>query len=298
MAEKIDYEIAIYQLIPKSSGFIKEGTAGTANPEEIKFPKNRRIQNKSVRYVKDAEGITQAEKIRYLNGVNIIEEETQKAKNYLPNPHDDVIDFKNGLFSVSNFGSTVGLFKFMREHAANGSNPNRPADDRFEVIFTELKPSEEATKSSDHDFLIAETLIYLKNLRVEKGGEYIYQEDRIGLLATEFGVHGDSAAIKLTALVEIAKMNPLKFLDIAKKSEQVALIEVNHALDLKVISFDGNTAMYVDKNEKIKSFTGNLSDDKKRVQLANWFKTVDGEEAYKVFKVELEAARDAKISKQ
>lgn len=296
---KLDYEIAIFELIPQDSGFMRQGTEMSLNPEKIRHPKNRRINNKTVRYeYNETAKATVPVKLRYIKGVPIIEEEVQKKNGYTSNPNDDVIEFKNGLLTVPNHGSTVGLFKLMREHAQNLSNENRPEDERLEPIFSELRPGKEAQSEFETDLQWVEAGAYIKQLISKQGSEYVYAEERIDMLCLEFGVVGEEYSTKIAALTAYAKVKPFDFLDRAKKTEQTVLIEVSHALKLNVIVFEGNTAMYVKAPEKIKSFPGKMDDNKKVSALGNWFKTEDGKEAYEKFKIELDAAKDEQSSKQ
>ncbi len=129
-------------------------------------------------------------------------------------------------------------------------------------------------------------------------GKYTYDENRIDALCNQFNVAGASYSAKIEGLLYFAKTQPKHFLTEAKKSEQIAVIEITHGLKLKVISFEGNTAVYIQKKEKIKSFTGNLSDEKKVIALANYFMSVDGKDAYNLFKAELSAAKEAELTKQ
>jgi hypothetical protein len=294
-------EIAIFELIKPSStsGFIRKGTERDAVPDEIKYPKWRGIVNRSVMYEYSEEHKAEIPvKTRYISGVPIIKEEDQVKRGFIPNYKEDLIGFINGYMTVTNYGSHVGLYSFMMNHARNESNPNRPKDQKFKPLFRQLKLDEKAKETFNLDFAIGEALMYVKGLTSKQGSEYVFAEERIDLLCRELGVAAEHYSEKITALNAFAKTMPIQFLDKAKKSEQTVLVEIEHAIKLKVIAFEGNTAMYVKNPEKIKAFTGNMGEEKKMTALGAWFKSVDGKDAYEKFKVELQAAVDERNAQQ
>lgn len=292
MAES-KYPIAIFELVQKGqgSGFVRDDTRNTPNPMEIVFPKNRALINRSVVREKSEknEGVFINVPTRYIYGCELIKEVDQKKENILPNPRTDRVEFKNGLLTVPKDGATVGLYNWMTTHAQNLSNENRLK--HLDPIFKEIKPAETAQEINKNEFAIAEAVMYIRNLMTEKGGKFIFQEERVDAICNQFGIYADSYEAKIQALTAYAKHNPVFFLEESKKSEQIVLIQVSHGVKLKVIEFVGNTAMYVSKDIKIKTFTGNLSDEKKINALANYFQTVDGREAYELFAAELAEAK-------
>lgn len=289
-AEKTKYPIAIFELIQKGSGsgFIRDDTKNSANPVEIIHPKNRALINRSIIREKKDDAYINV-RTRYIYGSDIIYEADQKKMGIEPNPKRDRVEFKNGLLTVPKDGGTVGLYKWMMSHAQNASNEARP--EHLEAIFREIKPAEDAKQVNLNEFEVAEAVLYIKALVTQQGKIYVFQEERINALCNQFGIYAESPDAQVQSLIFFAKQQPGYFLKEAKKSEQVVLIQVHHALKLKVIQFADNTAMYVKKNEKIKSFPGNLSEEKKASALATYFQTVDGKAAYELFAAELAAAK-------
>lgn len=287
------YPIAIFELIQKGqgSGFIRDDTKNTPNPMEIIFPKNRALINRSVVREESEKnpGTFINVPTRYIYGCELIREADQKKENVLPNPKMDRIEFKNGLLTCAKDGATVGQYNWLKTHAQNLTNEKRLK--HLDPIFKEIKPAETSHEINKNEFAIAEAVMYIRNLMTEKGGRFIFQEERVDAICNQFGIYADSYEAKIQALTAYAKHNPVFFLEESKKTEQIVLIQVQHGIKLKVIEFTGNTAMYVKKDIKIKTFSGNLSDEKKVNSLANYFQTVDGREAYELFAAELAAAK-------
>lgn len=302
-AVKSKYPVAVFELIPASkngANFVREDTVGTENPIVLNQPKNRVIMSESVIKVASTteKGVFVNVLTRYIYNQEIILKSQQEKLGILPNPKTDKIIFVNGLITVPKDGAFVGLYNLLKTHAQNLTNPDRPVngdgDPLFQPIFREIKPVEDAHQTNFDEFLVVEAVGYIKTLVTEKAGKYFYNEERIDALATLFNVYGESPEQKTTALIAFAKADPQKFLTDAKANEQTLNIEIQHALKLKVIVFEGNTALYVGKNQKIKTFAGKpMSEVKKVAALANYFSVVDGKEAYELFKAELASAKDA-----
>jgi hypothetical protein len=302
-ATKSKYPVAIFELIPHSkngANFVREDTIGTANPVVLNQPKNRVIMSESVIKVesKEEKGVFVNVPTRYVYNQEVILKSKQDDMGILPNPKTDKIIFINGLLTVPKDGAFVGLYNLLKTHAQNLTNPDRPVnldgEPLFQPIFREIKPAEDANESNFDEFMIVEAVGYIKGLVTEKGGKYIYNEERIDALTSLFGVYGESVEQKTTALIAYAKADPQGFLVKAKANEQVMNIEVQHALKLGVISFEGNTVIYPGEiPEKIKSFGGReMSEAKKISALANYFSIVDGKDAYMVFKAKLLSAKE------
>ncbi len=306
-SKKSKYPVAIFELIPASANganFVREDTIGTQNPVVLVHPKNRVIMSESIISVESEteKGVHINVPTRYIYNQEIILKNKQEERGILPNPKTDKPVFINGLLTVPKNGGYVGLYNFMTTHAQNASNENVPKDldgnAILQPIFREIKPAEDAHENNFNEFLIVEAIGYIKALVTEKNGKYIYNEERLDVLGKLFNVYSESHAQLTTALIAYAKLQPKIFLEKAKANEQTVLIEVNHGLILKVISFEGSTAVYVGKNLKIKEFPQAKTDDAKKEALANYFSTVDGKEAYELYKAELSAAKQANVSQQ
>lgn len=301
---KSKYPVGIFELIKKGSGsgFIKEDTVGTASPEEIVHPGKRSLINRSVVREKtnlDGKEVYVNVKTRYIYGCELIKELEQKQRGVVPNQNSDNIYFLNGYITVPKTGATVGLYEFMSNHAQNSTSENREHFEHLEAIFREIKPAENAQQSNDHEFIMIDAMSYIRDLVTQSGSGYSYSEERIDALCETFGVYAEDYESRIQALLGFAKIDPKAFLDAAKKTEQTVIIEIGHALKLGLITFEGNTAMYATKNEKIHALVGNYKNpDKKIAALGAWFQTVDGRTAYEAFKLDLSAMKEVALSQQ
>ena len=92
-----------------------------------------------------------------------------------------------------------------------------------------------------------------------------------------------------------ARRDPKDFLDKALKFEQTIITEITFGLELNVIRFEGNTAIYCNKDSVIADLgRGNLKQETKINKLADLFGTPEYKAAYEEFKIELEVAMEKK----
>lgn len=291
------YETAIFELIPAmehGAGFVQEDTLNTPNPIRIIHPKNRVIMNTSVVFkpsIKDPKRTIEAP-IRFIHGQEEIDKVKQDEDKMTTNNVLDKIVFINGLITVPNHGAYCGLYNFLMNHAQNESNTKRVK--RLQPIFRELKPVKDAHDSNIRDLQLAEAMGWISKLVTQKGSEYTYQEEEIDLMATSFNVYAETPEEKFKALVHIAKTDPAMFLDTAKKGQQTVLIEIKHAIALKVISLEGSAASYTEgEMPLIKKFSNAVNtDEKKAMALGAFFTKTEGAEAYEIFKAKLATAKE------
>ncbi len=293
------YPVAIFELIPISrtgSGFVREDTVNTADPIRIIHPKNRVIMNESIvrKPSEKTPGTFVNVPTRYIYNQEEIFVDKQDAEKMKTSIRDKIV-FINGFITVPKDGAFVGLYEFLKNHAQNASNPNRV--ESLQVVFKEIQPEKNAHDSNIHDYQLAEALGFIKKLVKEKGGEYEYDEDTIDVMCNTFGVYAESPSQKVSALITFAKSKPVDFLELAKKGQQTVNIEVKHALQLKLIRFEGNAAFYNEgENPKIKSFSNvQNTEEKKILSLGAYFQKVEGKEAYELFKERLSAAKEAAV---
>lgn len=291
------FPVAIFELLPTGrSGFIREDTLHERKEDqiEIRFPKKRWINRASVVLQRDETLDADVEvPIRWVKNSPYYLEKDILSRNLKIT--FDRPEFVNGLLTVGRTGNTVGLYDFLKNHAQNATNAKRVS--RLKALFKEIIPSAKSKKFNGDEFDIAEAVTYLRQFVKKTATGFEYQEERIDALCTEFNAYADEYDTKMELLLKIAKEMPLDFLDKAKKTEQMAVIHVNHGITMKVITFEGNTAMYLDGTKKIKSFAGNLPTlDKKVTQLANFFQTADGKAQYEEFLEKLKAAKDADVN--
>lgn len=303
------FDVVILELIPFSqagSGFVREDTVELPKEQQIRImhPKNRVIMNTSVIRVESEKTpgtfVNVVTRAMY-NQEEIIKDKQDEAK--MTVSVRDKIVFVNGFRTVPNDGAFVGEYKWLKNHAQNESNPNRPtkADGSplLQPVFREVRAEKKAHDENIYDLQLAQALGFInKELVKQKGSDYEYNEDAIDTVAANFGIQGDSAAQKVSALIAFAKATPDTFLELAKNSEQTVSIEIKHAIQLKLIKIEEGAIFYTEgENPLIKKFTNLQNSDQKKLEaLGSYFQKQEGKEAYELFKEKLDAAKVAAIA--
>jgi hypothetical protein len=284
----------------KSSGFIQDGTENTSNPIEINYPSVKFIPNvgyrrgvkKEIRGGKEVETFYN-EQIRFIRNETEISVQRQKELGIEPSPKMDKIIIEKGVAVVERDANNIGLYDFLHDVYYNKSVPNR--SQKATAIFQIIEKDERAEEDLDYDTALADAMVYLTKLSQKVGDKlYKYDEDKIDGLCSLFTVFSDTPATKLRSLIAFAKTTPLRFMQAVTLWEQITETEITQALNLNVIGFDANVALYKNKDKVIKSLgVEKMKQAEKISKLADWFKTSDGNEAYTEFRVELEAAKQS-----
>lgn len=276
----------------RDSGFIRDETEGTPFEERLNCPSKLNIPNVSFR--RGTDGKTN-ERIRYIAGENEIVMSEQKRLGLEPNPSakTDKIVIENGNMTVANEGSTMGLYQFLNECFWNHTNPKR--SDKATPLFNVIDLNKIEEQNNELDMLQNEASAFVYGLQLKKGDVWVYQEQRIDALCTLFNVFAERYPSKINALVGLARLAPKEFLDKVKIFEQTAATMIAHALQLNVIKFEGNTAMYLIKDKVIKNLgAGALKQDEKIEQLSQFLRSSDGSELYHELTAEVENAKNKK----
>lgn len=303
---KPKYDVLILELIPESkngSGFEREDTVNLPEDQKIRIihPKNRVILNTSIiqQPSKNDPKVMVNVVTRVIYGQEEIIKTNQDEAKMTTSLRDKIV-FINGFRLVPNDGAFVGEYKWAKSHAQNESNPNRPlnaaGNPLLHPVFREVRPEKTAQDKNVFDLQVAQALGFINEKLVkQKGDEYIYNEDEIAVVASNFAISADSPAQIVSALIALAKAKPDVFLATAKSSEQTVMIEIKHALQLKLIAIDGHVIKYTEgENPAIRTFSNvQNTDEKKLAALGSYFQKVEGKEAYELFKQRLEAAKVA-----
>ncbi len=300
MSQKEKAPVKYYELVEKKgSGFIMDGTGGTAYQQELNTPSIRWIPTKGRTSVLAEDGKTKAFKeIRYLNGCDTIDIDQQKAKGFVERPFEDKIGMENGFMSVAREGNSINLYDYLEKSFYNLDNPDRP--ESATAIYREVKLDKKAEVLLDEDELItrAKSLVY--ELRLNTGNKktpYKYNEDRINAICRLVNVWDETPERKLIHLIQKANQNPKEFLEIVEKSEQTVITEVSHALEMNLIYFEGNTAQYTEEKKIIFAIgSGKFTQDQRIEQLASWFGTEEGNPALTEFRAKLEVAKEKALA--
>lgn len=292
------FDTIFLELVEKrNSGFVKQGTAGTAFHEELNCPNIRWIPNsgfKAVQEQHNGKTITVHKEIRWLKNCNTIDKEEQDRRGIKPQPFEDKIPFEKGFATVVRNGSTVSLYDYLVDVFYNENSKNRP--ETATSIFKVMEIDKKAEEIDESDIEMADAIQLVASLRTmtsAKDKTYKYNEDRLNSLCELCNVYADTTATKFHALMSLAKVRSRWFLDLVVKFEQTILTEATHALELDVIRFDGNTVLYTDEDKVIKNLgTGNLSRDSKIEKLSDFLKTKEGNAHLTELRAKIEVKKD------
>lgn len=281
----------------RNSGFVKKGTEGTAFHEELNCPTISWIPNRGFGAVKETlEGVetTINKELRWIKNCNTIDFAEQEKRNLKPNFFEDKIPFEKGFATVVRDGSTISLYDYLLSTFFNETNPDRP--DTADAIYRVMQLDKQAEEINEADIEMADAIKLVDSLRIKTGDKktpYKYNEERLTSICDICQVHAETPALKLHALMSLAKARSRWFLDLVVRFEQTILTEIAHALELKVFMFDGNTAVYSEDKELIYNLgAGNYKHEKKIESLADYLKSKDGAEALTKLRAKVSVAKE------
>jgi len=281
----------------RNSGFVKHGTDGTAFHEELNCPNISWIPSRGLGAVKEMQNgveTTVYKELRWIKNCNTIELDEQEKRNFKPNYFEDKIPFEKGFATVVRDGSTISLYDYITKAFWNKSNPDR--SESADAIYQVMQLDKQAEEINESDIEMADAIKLVESLRLKTGNKEVpfrYNEDRISALCSVFQIHAESPAQQLYALMSLAKAKSRWFLDLAVKFEQSILTEVSHALELKVIMFDGNVAVYSEDQKVLRNLgAGNYKYEKKIELLADFLKSREATEALTELRAKADLARD------
>ena len=287
----------------RPSGFILDGTAGTKHEVELKAPLISYIPNEGFRRGKKTETVNGKkvetkynEKIRYIKNEAEISFQKQRELGIEKNPQarEDKIIIEKGYLTVAREGASVGLYDFLLESYYNETNLER--SEKATALYRVVELDKKVESENDDAEIEADAVSFVTSLRDKVGESYKYQETKIDVLCELFNVVAETYPVKIKTLISLARNNPKFFLDKAKKLSLQAVTEVTHGLQLLVIDFEENVAVYTTKKKVIKNLgSGKYTHDQKVTMLADYFGTKEGFEAYNEFKAELELAKEKAI---
>lgn len=282
----------------RDSGWVLDGTRGTKDEKRLTSPSAEFIPNRGFRLVRvkgengEVEYVNEA--IRYIKNCPVLSVEEQNRRGFRPskNKMEDLIIVKGGNFSVTREGSFSLLYDYLEQVFYNATNPDRPSSAKGIFKVVELGKKEE--QFNENEIAIADAIQFIGTLYDKKGkDEFIYNEDKINSLCKVFLVYAETPSGKINGLIAHAKKDPIGFLDKALKFEQGILMEISQALELGVIKFNSNTAVYCNKDKVVAMVgNGNIKHDKKIEKLANLLGSSEYKSVYQEFKIELEAAKE------
>jgi hypothetical protein len=280
----------------RNSGFVKNGTDGTAFHEELNCPNIRWIPTsgfKAVTEKHDDRDVIAFKEIRWVKNCSTIDKDEQEKRNIKPNRMEDKIPFEKGFATVVREGSTISLYDYLKDVFYSKDSENRP--ETADAIYRVMQLDKQAEEIDESDIEMADAIKLVASLRTtisSKEKTYKYNEERLNSICELCAVYADSPATKFHALMSLAKGRSKWFLDLVVKFEQTILTEVTHAVELEVIRFDGNTAVYKDEDKIIKNLgMGNLSRDSKIEKLSDFLKTKEGNPHLTELRAKIEVAK-------
>lgn len=280
----------------RNSGFVKNGTDGTMFHEELNCPNIRWIPNSGYKAVKEKHGdaeVVAFKEIRWIKNCPTIDKDEQDKRNIKPNRIEDKIPFEKGFATIAREGSTISLYDYLNDVFYNKDSADRP--ETADAIYRVMQLDKQAEEIDESDIKMADAIKLVASLRTQtstKDKSYKYNEERLDAMCAICNVYADSTATKFHALMSLAKARSEWFLDLVVKFEQVILTEVVHAVELEVIRFEGNTALYKDGDTVIKNLgTGNLAKDTKIEKLSDFLKTKEGNTQLTELRARVEAAK-------
>lgn len=292
MAEKVKApQLFIMVSDQRPSGFIQQGTENTPHQVELTTAKTFWIPSEGFTF-EMRDGIRYNKPIRYIKYCDIIDPKLQDERGFKPHKNNDKIKIENGAAIITREGSEVGLYDYLSKVYYNKSVTPRPddADGLFEIVQLDKK----AEGFNEKDVLQAEAILMVNSLQTKaKEGKYIYNEDRIDAISSLLNIFAETYQTKIFALMQYAKARPLEYMQIVSKFEQTIATEVSHALQLKVIVFEGNTAQYVESKKILKALgDGKMTPEVKAEKLSDYLKTQEGNADLTELRALLELAKD------
>ena len=298
--KKSDAEVAYYEVADKkNSGWVLDGTKGTAYHQELNTPSILWIPTKGRMAVTETEAdgrtVKKFKEIKYINGCDILDPEEQKKKGFVDKPFEDKIPMENGFMTVVREGNTVVLYDYLKNSFWNADNPDRP--DSATAIYREVKLDKRAVSLLDEDELQTQAKAMVYQLRQSTGSKttpYKYNNDRIDAICRMLNVFDETPERQLVLLLQLATNDPKNFLEVVVKSEQTVITEVSHALEMNLIQFDKNVAQFTEGSKIIFTVEGGKA-DQKIGQLAAWLSTEEGTPTLTELRGKLEIAKDKSL---
>lgn len=288
------------------SGFYLDGTRGTSYEQQLRTPTVSWIPTEGIEVVEEeveenGKKIVRKknQKIRHIKDCDTIYPELQDKRGFKPNRMNDKIPMDNGFATVRAEGSTLNTYNYLKAATYFLDNPLRP--ESATPLYREVKVKEKAVELLDEDEFLtaAKSKVYALRINTGKKGDYKYNEEKIDSYCNLLNISDESPEQKLVALLQKAVTNPKGFLQVIVKAEQTIVTEISHALQLKVIKFEGKNAQYVDGKKAITALNvegTKISQDKLVDALADYFATPEANAAYEEFKIKLDVAKEEQFS--
>lgn len=276
----------------QDSGFVMDGTERTPYEQRLNKTTVTWVPCEGTEVFLDEEGVKRSRRIRHISGCESIYPAEQEKLGFFPNRQADKLPIDNGFITVRKETKTVGTFNYFKAATYWFDNPLRP--DTATPIYKEIKVNENAVSLIDEDEVQTHAKLKVYALRISRGErKYEYNTDKINSYCNLLNVFAETPEQQIVLIMDKAIKNPKQFLDTIEKAEQTVITEITHALQLNVILFDKNTAMYAEESEVINTVgTGNMSQDRKIEALGSWLQTPEGNTSLTKLRTKLEIAKE------
>lgn len=286
-----------------ASGYIRDDTRGTPFQEEICapgivfVPNTGKMSEEIVdEKTKKGTGKYKNVEIRYIKDCPTIRVDEQEKAGYEKHkiPSVDTITIRKGKTLIKREGD-VGLFDFLKMAFYNQQAPNRPKSAK--ALFKVVEVDKTVSVINEKKFLRAQAVGKVEDLMIKQGKTYKFQEAKIDSLLTLLGKFGgESPAEKIAVLTQAAEENPELFIQLITKTDETLVTEINHAIQLNVIQFVGNSVQGVADNKIFATLPDDLkSMDKKIMAFSELLKTPEFASIYQELKIKIEIEEENSV---
>lgn len=312
----------------KGSGFFREDTIGTPNPIEKTCPGSFFLPTRggeSIRYVSIDENrkrkvipredalrmlqnkeagheniIPEKYEVAYIKGCPEISVQWQKENNWQPSvdPHSDVIMIEDG-YAEFEYSNDPVKYRYVLELMWNRDLPHRI--EKVQPMYYVVKEAEAKHESVEFIFDKADALAEWQKLVIKgTGGKpNTYNEEKINAYCGLLGVSGSNTAGKLLSLHEKLLADPSGFVTKIKAYSEEVITDISHALDLKLLKFEGNNAIFFDNgsgNAKSIELPGTGSKGSKMEKLGVILRSAEFKELYVMLKNQIQLSKEKNLN--
>lgn len=291
-------EVLQLELVDKrNSNFFLDGT--DHNPIFLNAPDMCWIPNQAFRAkeVVDANGKKKIvhEKIRYIENDTSIVVEDQEARKVIFDKKQNKIQFEKSYISIPKTPENETLCEYLLTAFWNKSAPHRPAG--ATALYDVIKIVEKAEKLNDDDEKSTKAKYVLFGLRKKEGDGYVYDEAKLNAYCNLLNVYGDNEpSVQFRTLLTIASNDPERFLSLVSVFDNTVKTEVQHAFEMKIISFDDGVAAFSDGNKIIKPLTTEKTNKDKITAVADFLNTPEGTHLLTELRARVEAEKNKKLT--
>lgn len=296
-------KVVMLELVDKrGSGFFLEGTQDTAYAQELNAPLAAWIPASGYRAVfekdeRTGEDVMVYEEIRYIENQQEIRKAVQDKMNIKANGKRDKIMFHKGFITIADEGNMRGLYEYLTTVFYNQDAPFRSdnADARYRVVDM----SKNAEVLLEDDEMLERAIKITNSLKTKTGDKsnpWVYNEEKVEVLADLFQIVADNTASKVYALSKMAKTTPAYFVEKAETFVQKSINEVSEAMQYGVIFWDKNAAIIRETNSLITDFgTGKMKESDKINRLSEYLKMPEAESKIQEIRILVDAAKQKSL---